>query len=67
MTKTRLYKPGQTAPISGQYQIVGPRGGNQGGMERTIVKGEPLPPTPKRNQRYILVDQTRTSGRKRGQ
>lgn len=52
------YKPGQQAPVSGQYKIVGPRGGNIG-KERTIVRGEPMPPTPKPRQKYILVDQTR--------
>ncbi len=35
-------KPGQTAPKSGQYEIVGPRGGRTG-EERTVVRGEPLP------------------------
>ena len=43
MSKTSGLKPGQTAPTSGQYQIEGPRGGK--GPERTVVRGEPLPPT----------------------
>lgn len=38
-------KPGRKASRSGQYQQVGPRGGK--GKEVTVVKGEPLPPTPK--------------------
>ena len=50
-------KPGQTAPFSGQYIIVGPRGG-QTGEERTSVQGHVLPPTPKPGQRYELVDPT---------
>lgn len=33
--------PGSKAPASGQYGIVGPRGGDTG-KERTVVKGEPL-------------------------
>lgn len=33
-------KPGQIAPRSGEYGIVGPRGG-QTGEERTAVKGKP--------------------------
>lgn len=37
-------KPGNKAPASGQYGIVGPRGG-QTGKEVTVVKGEPMPPT----------------------
>jgi hypothetical protein len=48
-------KPGSKAPASGQYVIVGPRGENTG-KERTVVKGEPLPPTPKAGQRYIMND-----------
>ena len=43
MPKKSGFKPGQTAPNSGQYQQIGPRGGK--GREVTVVKGEPLPPT----------------------
>jgi len=56
--QTNGLKPGATAPFSGQYQIVGPRGGM--GPERTVVKGEPLPPTPSSGSTYRLVDKTRT-------
>jgi hypothetical protein len=59
MTKSKTYKPGQSAPRSGQYEIVGPRGGKTG-IERTVVKGEPLPPTRQAGQRYVLVDPTKT-------
>jgi len=56
-------KPGQKADRSGQYQQVGPRGGK--GKEVTVVKGEPLPPTPKKGMAYKLVDATKNkSGRK---
>ncbi len=51
-------KPGERANRSGQYEIVGPRGGRTG-EERTVVKNEPLPPTPKKNQHYVLVDPTK--------
>lgn len=52
-------RPGETAPASGQYRITGPRGGTvPGNPERTVVRGEPLPPTPKPGQRYILTDRT---------
>lgn len=55
-------KPGHTAPCSGQYQQVGPRGGP--GKEVTVVRGEPLPPTPKPGMTYVLVDPTKNkSGR----
>lgn len=53
MSKT-IYKPGQTAPRSGEYEIVGPRGGRTGD-ERTVVQGEPLPPTPNSGQGFILT------------
>jgi hypothetical protein len=51
-------KPGTTAPRSGQYEQVGPRGGRTG-EERTVVRGEPLPPTPKPGMGYVLVDPTK--------
>lgn len=55
-------KPGQAAPKSGQYETVGPRGGR--GNEITSTKGNPLPPTPKPNSTYKLVDPTKNgSGR----
>lgn len=56
MAKT--YKPGEKAPRSGQYEIIGPRGGRTE-KERTIVKGEPMPPTPKKDQGYKIVDPTK--------
>ena len=56
MAKT--YKPGQKAPRSGQYGIIGPRGGKTG-RERTVVRGEPFPPAPKSGQRFILNDPTK--------
>lgn len=52
-------KSGNEAPFSGQYEIIGPRGGRTG-IERTIVKGEPLPPTLISGQVYKLVDRTKT-------
>ena len=56
-------KPGVKAPRSGQYQTIGPRGGK--GDEVTVVKGEPLPPTPQKGSSYKLVDPTKNkSGRK---
>jgi hypothetical protein len=54
-----LLKPGQKAPDSGQYEIVGPRGGKTGEGERTVVEGEPMPPTPEPGQRFRLVDPTK--------
>ena len=57
----KSWKPGEKAPRSGQYQIIGPHGGK--GPERTVVKNEPLPPTLSPKQRYVLVDPTRTKRR----
>ncbi len=49
--------------ISLQYEITGPRGGGTG-EERTVTKGEPLPPTPQAGQLYKLVDPTKHKGSK---
>jgi len=51
-------KPGQPATKSGQYKIIGSRGGKTG-TEITAVKGKPLPPTPKKGQTLKLVDETK--------
>lgn len=58
-------KPGTIAPRSGQYEQIGVRGGRTG-AERTVTRGEPLPPTAKPGMGYILVDPTRNgAGRRR--
>jgi hypothetical protein len=57
-------KPGQKAPCSGQYEITGPRGGRTG-IERTVTRGEPLPPPLQSGQRYRLTDPTKHGGRKK--
>ncbi len=46
-------KPGSKAPASGQYGVIGPRGGKIN-HEVTVVKGEPMPPTRKPGQTYVL-------------
>ncbi len=53
-----IFKPGQSVPRSGQYKVVGPRGGSQG-HEITAVKGEPFPPTRKPGLGFRLVDLTK--------
>jgi hypothetical protein len=64
MSKKELLSPGQTAPASGQYREVGPRGG-QPSREVTVVRGEPLPPTTGSGRRYVLSDPTdNKSGRR---
>jgi len=52
------FKPGEKAPASGQYEIIGPRGGKTG-KERTVVRGEALPPTPGPGQSYKIADRTK--------
>lgn len=59
MAPKPLFTPGTPAPGSGQYRIVGPRGGDAGGAERTSTQGKPLPPTPTSGQRYEFVDPSR--------
>ena len=56
MSKTM--NPGEKAPASGQYERIGPRGGETG-KEVTVVEGEPLPPTPNPGEKYKLVDRTK--------
>jgi hypothetical protein len=59
----KTFKPGEKAPASGQYGILGPRGGDTG-KERTVVRGEKLPPTPSSGQSYKINDRTKNgSGR----
>lgn len=57
------FKPGEKATRSGQYGIYGPRGGYKG--ERTVVKGEPFPPTPSRGLKYGIVDPTKNGAGKK--
>lgn len=52
--KSTGLKPGETVPVSGLYQQIGPRGGK--GTEVTCVKGEPLPPTQVKGTKYKLVE-----------
>ncbi len=58
MSRKKKHVPGEEVPRSGQYEIVGPRGGETG-AERTVVRGEPFPPTPKPSQKFVLVDPTK--------
>jgi hypothetical protein len=55
---SEIHKPGEKVPTSGQAEIVGPRGGRTG-VERTVVRGEPFPPTPEKGQGYIITDPTK--------
>ena len=58
----KRFKSGEKALVSGQYEMVGPRGGRTG-VERTVVAGEPFPPAKAADQEWILVDATNTTGK----
>jgi hypothetical protein len=62
MRKTSGLKSGSITPFSGQYLLIGPRGGK--GPEITSVKGRPLPATPKPGSTYTLVDRTKNDSGK---
>jgi len=64
MPKRRIYRPGMISPASCQAEIIGPRGGRTG-KERTVVLGEPFPPTTKPGQGYIITDRTRNRAGRR--
>ena len=51
-------KPGQPAPHSGIYDLVGPRGGDTG-KQVVAEKGEPLSPTPKSGMTYKLAQKAK--------
>jgi len=55
---SKALKPGQTVKRSGQYEVIGPRGGETG-KEITGVKGKILPPGARPGITYILVDKTK--------
>ncbi|OBZ08916.1 hypothetical protein A8L34_22445 [Bacillus sp. FJAT-27264] len=57
MSDNRL-SPGEKTPTSGQYKVVGPRGGDRG-REITSVEGKPLPPGQNPGEKYILTDPTK--------
>lgn len=56
MAKGKGIKPGHTAPASGQYRKIGPRGGEYD--EVTVPKGKTMPPTERPDMTYDLVDPT---------
>lgn len=58
-----VHKSGQIADQSGQYPVVGPRGGDKG-IEVTVVKGEPLPPVPEKGWGFGEPDVTKHKGKK---
>lgn len=59
MAARNTVKPGQIVPSSGQYREVGPRGGQSGESESTMVRGDRVPPTSAPNRRWEEVDRTK--------
>lgn len=53
-----MLKSGEKVKVSGQYEIIGRRGGRTS-HEVTLVRNEPAPPTPKAGQKMILTDKTK--------
>jgi 3,4-dihydroxy-2-butanone 4-phosphate synthase len=51
----KQYNPGQVAPVSALYEVIGPRGGHTG-KEVTVAKGKELPPTPKPGMAYEISE-----------
>jgi hypothetical protein len=58
-----LKKPGERADRLGQYEIVGPRD-RPTGVERTVTKGEPFPPTRTPGEKFKLTDPTKHKPRR---
>lgn len=58
MTKGNPIKPGAECPESGQYAVVGPRGGDRG-REVTSTEGNRMPPGQSPGERYVLIDPTK--------
>jgi hypothetical protein len=56
----KQYNPGETAPVSGLYELIGPRGGHTG-KERTVAKGEVLPPPPRAGMSYEIAARARNN------
>lgn len=54
------FKPGERVPYSAIVTEVGPRGGKvPGAPERTVVAGEPFPPTSKAGNKFVPKRKTK--------
>jgi len=59
----KIFKPGQPAPASGIFNMVGPRGGKTG--EQVVsTRSKPLPPTEKPGQGYQMAKPAHHKGKK---
>ncbi len=50
-------KPGEVAPATGRYRLIGPRGGK--GRAISVAKGDCLPPTNNSGAFYQLLQQAK--------
>lgn len=55
----KVFKPGERAPISGQYEMINRRNKPMN-IERTVTKNKSLPPTKSSGQGFVLKDKTKT-------
>ena len=53
-------RPGEKAPVSGKFEIIGPQG-TPTGQVRYVTAGDPMPPTPGAGHSYIIVEQFETT------
>jgi hypothetical protein len=60
--KMQKFSTGQRADKSGQYQVIGPRGGVKN-VEITMIKGNVFPPHPEGTS-FVLVDSTKNKSGK---
>lgn len=58
MATKNIVRPGEHVKTSGQYVVIGPRGGVSK-TEVTLVENKPAPPTPKPSSKFALVDKTK--------
>ena len=57
------YKPGEVAPRSGEYELVGPRGGKTGETV-TLSKNDRFPPSNKAGQVYEMLEKNSSKSKK---
>ena len=59
----KVFKPGEPAPRSAIYDMVGPRGGKTG-EQRVSTQAKPLPPTDRSGQGFTVATAAKHPNRK---
>jgi len=60
MCVAETFKPGEKVPFSGIFEERGPRGGKvPGAPERTVVAGEPFPPSSRPGNAFVPKRKTK--------